>query len=67
MTVLVVSLTTPRDAVLYAHGGEGWLLVGSQWVRLSVGHVTSIGGGIGGRVLNSTERDALLARVGVPR
>jgi hypothetical protein len=41
--------------------------VGSQWVRLSVGHVTSIGGGIGGRVLNTTERDALLARVGVPR
>ena len=34
MTPLVVTLTTPRDAVLYAADGEGWLLVGSQWVRL---------------------------------
>jgi hypothetical protein len=67
VSVLVVSLTTPRDAVLYARDGEGWLLVGSQWVRLGSSHVTSIGGGIGGRVLTASERTALVARVGEPR
>jgi len=65
---LLLSLTTPSDVVLCVADGRAWALVGSRWVELRDGYVTSLGAaGIGGSVMNSTQAGALTARVGLPR